>query len=86
MAEREYNAAEEAYFKSYQKHKKAGLNDVSARVMATKESGTTPKLSWAGKLKNGIKKELARTRTEQVSDQLKKSGLSQEQIDRLKGK
>lgn len=84
MADKEYNRDEEAYFKSYQKHKKAGLNAVAARVMAEKESGTNPKMSWVGKLKGGVKKEM--NRTQQVSDQLKKSGLTQAQIDRLKGK
>jgi len=79
-------ANEEEYFKAYQKHKKAGLNDVSARVMAERDSGTTPKKEIFAKLKGDIKKELAKNRTEQVSDQLKKSGLTQEQIDRLKGK
>lgn len=79
-------ANEEAYFRSYQKHKKAGLNDVAARVMAEKESGTTPKKEIFAKLKGDIKKELAKNRTDQVSDQLKKSGLTAEQIKRLQGK
>ena len=78
--------AEDKYFKSYQKHKRGGLNSVAARVMAEKESGTNPKKSIIGKLKDGVQKELAKTRTEQVSNQLKRSGLTQEQIDRLKGK
>lgn len=80
---------EELYFRSYQKHKKAGLNDVAARVMAEKESGTTPKKSWVAKLKGGVKKEMAKSKNPPGNggqmDVLRRN-LTQEQIDRLKGK
>lgn len=118
MAERHDSKAEAAYFTAYQKHIKT-KSPKDARAAATKESGTTPKLSWVGKLKGGVKAEMEREaakkkredeavasarrgepiarldaktgkkiydRTDQVSDQLKKSGLTQAQIDRLKGK
>jgi hypothetical protein len=75
---------ETAYFTSYQKHVAAGKSAAQARALATRESGTTPKESWVGKLKGKVKKEM--DRTQQVESQLKKSGLTQAQIDRLKGK
>lgn len=74
---------ETAYFTAYQKHIKT-MTPARARAAATRDSGTTPKDSWVGKLKGGVKKEMDRTR--QVEDQLKKSGMMQRDIDRLKGK
>lgn len=75
---------ETAYFTAYQKHMKAGRSPAAARAAATRESGTTPKESWVGKLKGKVKAQM--DRTQQVEAQLKQSGLTQEQINRLKGK
>jgi hypothetical protein len=88
VADKEYNRDETAYFTSYQKHRSAGRTAAQARGLAEKESGTNPRMSWVGKLKGGVKKELEResARTKGISDQLKKSGLTDEQIKRLKGK
>lgn len=77
--------SEEKYFTAYQRRRRAGLNAVAARVLAEQESGTNPKKSIIAKLKGKVQKELEKTRTEQVTDQLKRSGLTDEQIKRLKG-
>jgi hypothetical protein len=78
------DAKETAYFTSYQKHIKAGRSPVAARAAATRESGTTQKESWVGKLKGKVKAQM--DRTQQVEANLKKSGMMQRDIDRLKGK
>jgi len=75
---------ETAYFTAYQKHVSAGKSAAAARAAATRESGTTPKESWVGKLKGKVKAQM--DRTQQVEAELKKSGMMQRDIDRLKGK
>jgi len=83
----EYNAAETAYFTAYQKHIKT-MTPARARAAATRDSGSTPKDSWVGKLKGGVKREMAREnkRTREIEGELKKTGMMQRDIDRLKGK